>query len=1124
MQIRIALLIGLIICPTVIMAQSITHHDFTVELHPETNEIVVTDKITVPKNKIKNNSFTFLLHDGDAVSSEDGKVVLKKHNLNETKAKFPKLIKSDMSVGRVKINAYSATLPNNQKSVTLKYKRKINHEIASGGEEYERSISDSPGLITKDGVYLAQESFWFPVLPDTMQTFTMTINLPLGWKSVSQGERTQHKDTASIHSDTWIEKKPQDDIFIVAAKFTEYVKTVGKVKAYAFLRSEDPALSQKYLDVTAQYLDMYNNLLGEFPYKKFALVENFWETGWGMPSFTLLGSRIIRFPFILHSSYPHELLHNWWGNSVYVDTTNGNWAEGLTAYLADHLVKEQRNQGDKHRRGVLQKYTNFAKGDNDFPLTNFVSRFDAVSEAVGYGKTLMLFHMLRNYVGDQLFTKSMQDLYTQYQFKAADFYDIERIFSKNANQDLSGFFDQWIKQTGAPQLVLKDSKIEKQNNNKFTLSFSINQVQAGAAYNLIVPVYVTLGNKKDAIVTKIALSEKSTLTELEFDSRPTLLEIDPMFDVFRKLDTHEIPPSLSSLFGAEDVIIVLPSNASSELKNAYENLANNWKKSQRRRIGIVFDSELSSLPSDKAVWLIGYENKFADDVMRDLSLYSVTHKNGQLALPNKNVSTKENSVIVVARNPKKESSSIGFVAARNVNAVAGLARKLPHYGKYSYLAFEGDAPDNIAKGQWPAVKSPLVKRFTNNAQRASTTPVSALAELAPSFSEKNLMEHVVELASDKMKGRGLGTKELDLAADYIARKFSASGLKPLPSMSNYFQNWKANVDGLGDNISMTNVVGYIPGANKKLAGESVIVSAHYDHLGLGWPDVRQGNKGKIHNGADDNASGVSVMLELANVLAKSKGIQRSIIFVAFTGEEANKLGSQYFVEHFPGFDLDKVIGVVNLDTVGRLGKNKLTIFGAGSASEWVHIFRGVGFVTGIKSNVVKNDFGSSDHSSFLEKNIPAIQLFSGANADFHNPSDTVEKLDLPGMVKVATVLKETVTYLSERETFLENLLDASKNKPKEGKQKSGRKVSLGTVPDFGFEGKGVLVSDVVPKSPADKAGIKANDIIIGINADEVTSLRSFSNVLRKYKPSDDVIVKIKREDNVLEISATLKAR
>ena len=174
----------------------------------------------------------------------------------------------------------------------------------------------------------------------------------------------------------------------------------------------------KYLAATAQYLEMYRQLIGPYPYRKFALVENFWETGYGMPTFTLLGREIIRFPFIINSSYPHEILHNWWGNSVFVDYECGNWCEGLTAYLADHLIQEQRGTGDEYRRSTLQKYRDYVKEGRDFPLTAFRSRESASTEAVGYGKALMAFHMLRLAVGDDAFRKTIAALLSRLQGEA----------------------------------------------------------------------------------------------------------------------------------------------------------------------------------------------------------------------------------------------------------------------------------------------------------------------------------------------------------------------------------------------------------------------------------------------------------------------------------------------------------------------------------------------------------------------------------------------------------------------------------------------------------------------------------------------------------------------------------
>jgi hypothetical protein len=209
------------------------------------------------------------------------------------------------------------------------------------------------------------------------------------------------------------------------------------MEAMAFLRTPDPGLAGKYLDATASYLALYDKLIGPYPYKKFALVENFWETGFGMPSFTLLGPKIIRLPFIITTSYPHEILHNWWGNSVFPAYEQGNWSEGLTAYLADHLMKEQQAGGAEYRLNTLQKYADYVFGGRDFPLTQFRSRHSSSSEAIGYGKALMFFHMLRLELGDDVFKQGLQGLYKNYAFRSASFADLRTSFEAASGKNLA---------------------------------------------------------------------------------------------------------------------------------------------------------------------------------------------------------------------------------------------------------------------------------------------------------------------------------------------------------------------------------------------------------------------------------------------------------------------------------------------------------------------------------------------------------------------------------------------------------------------------------------------------------------------------------------------------------------
>ncbi|MCP4327199.1 MAG: M1 family metallopeptidase, partial [Alphaproteobacteria bacterium] len=204
----------------------------------------------------------------------------------------------------IQLELYELKLTPGTGALTLRYGGEVFHPVTEYGEEYARSFSVSPGIISSEGIYLSGSSFWYPYFVDELVTFRMDVTLPSGWASVSQGARRKHDTSTGNQFDTWIMDEPQEEMYLISAEFIEYGQAAGAVEAMAFLRQPDSPLAQKYLDTTAQYLEMYRKLLGPYPYKKFALVENFWETGYGMPSFTLLGPRVIRFPFILHSSYP----------------------------------------------------------------------------------------------------------------------------------------------------------------------------------------------------------------------------------------------------------------------------------------------------------------------------------------------------------------------------------------------------------------------------------------------------------------------------------------------------------------------------------------------------------------------------------------------------------------------------------------------------------------------------------------------------------------------------------------------------------------------------------------------------------------------------------------------------
>jgi aminopeptidase N len=606
----------------------------------------------------------------------------------------------------VRPHRYRVSLPAGQSRFVLRYQGHIRQALQPQGEAYARGFRETTGMISEEGVFLAGQSYWYPQVAGEELTFDLQLNLPPGWSGMTQGERRSQAREPSGTRETWRCIHPQQEIYLIAGRFSEYTQSVDGVKAMVLLREPAAALARSYLDATADYIRMYGDLIGSYPYAKFALVENFWETGYGMPSFTLLGPKVIRLPFILHSSYPHEILHNWWGNGVYVNLAGGNWSEGLTSYLADHLIKEQHGQGVDYRRGVLQNYADYVRTQQDFPLTAFRSRHSDATEAVGYGKGLMLFHMLRQQLGDAAFVRGLRALYSQYRFRAASFDDVEAVFSKVSGRPLAAFFDQWVKRTGAPQLRLGRTAVQHENGG-YRLTVELKQVQPGDVYALRVPLAVQLEGREAAWQTVVTLDERRSTLELQLPARPLRLAIDPRFDLFRRLDRNELPPAISQAMGEPQVTLVLPFAGSEALRKAYAELAADWKAANPKRFTVISDRDLVELPADRTVWLFGWENRFRPVLDAALADYAFSDQGESVTIAGTPLERDDHAVVVMARQRAHPDQALGWLAADRAEAVPGLTRKLPHYGRYSYLAFTGKEPVNTFKGQWPVVNSPL---------------------------------------------------------------------------------------------------------------------------------------------------------------------------------------------------------------------------------------------------------------------------------------------------------------------------------------------------------------------------------------------------------------------------------
>jgi len=1074
---------------------------------------------------------------------------------------------------------YRVRLPAGSSRFKLHYRGRVDFGFDTPGQEYARGFNETAGTIRPDGIYLAGSTLWYPYLGETLFSFELTASAKPAaadaapWQLVSPGNGSSRDAQGVAH---WRSDTPLDELHIVGGPLKRYSRAAGAVTAEVYLRQPDDALAAKYLEATARNLEMYRGLIGTYPYEKFALVENFWETGYGMPSFTLLGPQIIRFPFILTSSYPHEILHNWWGNGVFVDYASGNWCEGLTAYLADHLYKEQQSQGAEYRRDTLKKYRDFVKEGRDFPLTEFRSRHSPATEAVGYGKALMTFHMARRQVGDEAYVRGLQRFYREQRNKRATFDDLARAQGAAANTDLTGFFRQWVTRAGAPDLRVSDVRVttaaagpaagaassagagkgagtgatQAGPGARHLVRGLLRQAQKAEPFALDVPVAVRTAQGTRLFTVKT--TGRETRFEFALDELPLSLEVDPEFDLFRLLDARETAPSLGQMFGEPEVVAVLPAKASPERLAAYREMLKFWSGGDAQKFIVRTDVERSALPKELPVWVFGRDNAlaaswFAADPATGFAVEGEQIRAGEGRIP-----FAGHSAVIVRRHPGNPAKAIAWLTVDPLEAAPGLARKLPHYGKYSYLGFAGTEPANDVKGEWTAADSPLHVDLRPADQRSAALPApkyparQPLARLPAVFDGEAMAKHVQWLADPARDGRGMGTAGLDAAAQYVAEAFRAAGLKPARSstpvgtpqvtmiganLDDYFQPLEFTPVGAQKPVKVRNVIGVLPGSDPKLAGEAVIVSAHYDHLGRNGPGVRVAEIGQVHPGADDNASGVAVLLELARTLANAGAPPRTIVFVAFSGEEAGLQGSKYYVEHPLPVPLAGIRSVLNLDTVGRLGSGEVQALGTGTASEWQHVFRGITFSTGIATKNVPGASQSSDQQSFIDKGIPGVQLFTGAHLDYHRPGDTADKIDVAGLVKVATVAREAADYLAQRPTPL-TVTIAAPAAPGGAAGPSGasggaagrpdgnsRRVSFGLVPDYAYQGAGVRAESVVPGSPAARAGFEAGDVLLAIDGEAVNDLGAFAAVLKCFKAGDKISATRRRgsEDSKLTV-------
>ncbi len=402
--------------------------------------------------------------------------------------------------------------------------------------------------------------------------------------------------------------------------------------------------------------------------------------------------------------------------------------------------------------------------------------------------------------------------------------------------------------------------------------------------------------------------------------------------------------------------------------------------------------------------------------------------------------------------------------------------------------------------------------------------VVSSCDSSPAVPPEQILTDIQYLADEAQEGRGLGTAGLDASAAYIANRFGQVGLQPVDD-GGYLQEFVLDStapalvhSGIGAE-EVKNVVGIIPGRGA-LANQAVVIGAHYDHLGLGGSSsLDPDSTGVVHNGADDNASGTAAIIEVARLLAeRSAADQRTIVFVAFTGEETGLLGSDYYVKN-PVVSNDSTFAMINFDMVGRLRENTLIAIGTGSATEMPMLLDSVNAESQFELATQEDPWGRSDHSSFYGASMPVVHLFTDSHEDYHRPTDDIEKLDLDGVVRISEYAADLTWAFATRQDRL-TFVDV----PRPAPTGMGNGASLGSIPDMSGSPGGVRLNGVRAGSAADEAGLLAGDILVQLGDHEVADLYGMTAALGAYSPGDRVRIVVLRDGERIDTAATLGRR
>jgi hypothetical protein len=583
-------------------------------------------------------------------------------------------------------------------TLTLKYHVLFDDPVPGDFVGIEDPSYGVAATIMPEGTYLAEGSGWHPRVPGLDNFFTVEIVGPRNLTGVTAGRLQQYASGGTTTKTIWKTEYPQQALSLAAGPYQMLRDDLQEVQLLVFFRAENSRLAAGYLESMRKYLTLYQELIGSYPYEKFAVVENFYPTGYGLPGWTLLGSSVVRLPFIRTTSLPHEIAHAWWGNAVEIDYASGNWGEGLATYVADYYLKELKGPREaiEYRKKLLRDYASLVTSANDMPLADFRSRMSKPDQAIGYGKTAMVFHMLREQIGDEAFWQGLRTIASEGRGKRYGWADLRKHFEAVSGEDLQAFFLQWVERVGAPRLSIKDVDVIKVGS-KWQVSGNIHQGKP--VYNLAIPLL--LETEKRQYLQTVGLYKETDCFVFTVEDRPMRLSVDPASKLFRHLYMEELPATINDLRASGSKLVVVADKAN-ELYDASRDLLRGLQWQDATVMSEAEYLEVKPVKSDVIVLGTPQSKALLNALQETFSAAEQQFTNSA------KMGTYFDVRFMVSRTSPDGPVVANFLPD-SVVAAKDTARRIPHYGRYSYLAFNHGK--NLVKGTWEPGESPLKVLF-----------------------------------------------------------------------------------------------------------------------------------------------------------------------------------------------------------------------------------------------------------------------------------------------------------------------------------------------------------------------------------------------------------------------------